>query len=191
MSLFPENPYQPPLQESLTEPRADELASRSSRLVAAILDGVLVLLVIMPLQFLSGYIERVQANQATTLEQLGMSLVGLLTFLVFNGFLLANRGQTIGKAALGIQITQVGTGRLMPFVNVYVFRYLWTLPLVIVVLLIPGQLDNLLINIVVLVDILLIFREDRRCLHDLIAGTEVVRFQENRLKVASETQYQF
>ena len=41
--------------------------------------------------------------------------------------------------------------------------------------LIPGQADDILINLVSLVDALFIFGKQRRCLHDYIAGSKVVR----------------
>jgi uncharacterized RDD family membrane protein YckC len=36
------------------------------------------------------------------------------------------------------------------------------------------------INLVMLVDPLLIFRSDRRCLHDLLAGTQVIQVPATR-----------
>ena len=78
---------------------------------------------------------------------------------------------------------RITTGDLLPFLRVYVFRYLWTLPIVILVVLIPGQIDNLLLNAVVLIDVLFIFGAASRCLHDYIAGSSVVQFAENRTKL--------
>lgn len=58
------------------------------------------------------------------------------------------------------------------------------LPLLVVVMLIPGAIDDLLVNIVVLIDALMIFGAERRCLHDYIAGSKVVLYRENRQKLA-------
>ena len=58
----------------------------------------------------------------------------------------------------------------------FFYRYLWSLPLVGAVILIPGSLDDFLVNIILLLDVLMIFGASRRCLHDLIAGSKVVRY---------------
>lgn len=147
------------------------------------LDGILIMVIILPIQFLTGYFARVQAQEASIVEQFMMSLLGIVAFLFLNGFLLHSRGQTIGKVATKIQIVDVVHGRLLPFMQVYVFRYLWTLPLVFLVILIPGVFDDLLMNFVILIDVLLIFRSDRRCLHDILAGSKVVAYKANRSRL--------
>ena len=67
----------------------------------------------------------------------------------------------MGKKALGIRIVKMNTGKNCGFV--------------------PNVLLRLIVNGLIgispfygLVDILFIFRSDRRCIHDLIAGTQVV-----------------
>jgi len=164
----------------------DPLASRLSRLGAAMIDGILLMLLVMPVQFLTGFMQRAQTQSAGILEQLAMSLFGMLAFLVLNGYLLAHRGQTIGKYLAKIQIVDYASSQKLPLFRVYVLRYLWTLPLVLLVVLIPGSVDDLLFNLVVLVDVLLIFGSERRCLHDLIAGSKVVMFQPDRPALVSQ-----
>ncbi len=184
MSEGPLNPYAPgelpATADNLSKSESDPLAGRLTRFAAAFLDGILLQLIVVPVEFATGFFARSQAQTVGVAEQLAMSLLGWVVFLVFNGYLLAARGQTIGKAALSIQIVDFESGRLLPFVRVYVYRYLWTLPLVLVVIFIPGGLDNSLISFVILVDILMIFRRDRRCLHDLIAGSKVVTYRADR-----------
>ena len=138
----------------------------------------------MPIFFLTGYFQRAMIQEVSLLESFGMSLVGLVVFLSLHGFLLVSRGQTIGKFLTGIQIIDHESPRLLGFVRVYIFRYLWTLPIVCLVLLIPGTADDFLLNIVNLIDALLIFGVARRCLHDYIAGSRVVLYQEGRKKLA-------
>lgn len=70
-------------------------------------------------------------------------------------------GQTIGKRALKIRIVKHDDGENGGFVTNVLLRC-WL---------------NLLLSLIplyALVDVLFIFRDDRRCLHDLIAGTLVV-----------------
>ena len=130
--MMSDNPYAPPetggVSEFVTDPRGDELARRLTRLAAAIVDGILLLVILVPVQFATGYFQRAMAQQQGLLEQLLMSLLGVVTMLVLNGYLLATRGQTIGKVLTKIQIVDVQSGKLLPFVQVYVYRNLWTVP---------------------------------------------------------------
>lgn len=158
----------------------DPLAGRMARLGAAIVDGILMLIIIVPVQFASGYITRTSQNQASVIEQLLMALVGIGTMLLLNGYLLAKRGQTLGKIAAGVQIVDYQTGHLLPFLRVYVYRYLWNLPLVVLAAVIPGTADDIVVNLVILIGVLMIFGAERRCLHDYIAGSKVVVFKPGR-----------
>ena len=96
-------------------------------------------------------------------------IVGEVIFLALQGWLLFNRQQTIGKWLLGMKI--IGMEQLdVPPGKLYGLRYL----LFHVLAQVPG------INLVMLVDPLLIFRSDRRCLHDLLAGTQVIQVPATR-----------
>ena len=161
----------------------DEQVSRFTRFVAAMVDGILLSAIVMPVQIVSGFLGRAATQQTSVLEQLMMSVIGILVMLALNGYLLLTRGQTIGKMATKIQIVDAQTGALLLFSKVYIYRYLWYTPLVLLVLLIPGEIDNNLISLVILINVLLIFRRDRRCLHDLIAGSKVVHYQAGRPKI--------
>jgi hypothetical protein len=147
-------------------------------------DGILMMAIYMPIMFATGYFERAQAQQVGFLEQFAMSLLGMAVMLVLNGYLLFSRGQSIGKVLTKIQIVDVRSGGLLPFLRVYVYRYLWILPLVVVAAIIPGRADDLLVNVVALIDAAMIFGANRRCLHDYIAGSKVVFYQANRQKVS-------
>ena len=70
-------------------------------------------------------------------------------------------GQTLGKKALGIRIVKMNTGLNGGFV-----------PNVLLRIILNGLIG--VITFYGLVDILFIFRSDCRCIHDLIAGTQVV-----------------
>ena len=75
--------------------------------------------------------------------------------------LLTKDGQTLGKHVLGIRIVKRDTGENGGFVRNVLLRFIF----------------NRLLGIIPLyglVDILFIFRGDRRCIHDMIAGTQVV-----------------
>ncbi|MFO0011163.1 MAG: RDD family protein [Planctomycetota bacterium] len=182
------NPYAPPITiDPIEEPFVssdDVLAGRFTRFAAAFVDGLAMLLVFIPVIIFSGYFERARAQKVGSLESLGMSLLGVAVMLALNGYLLYSRGQTVGKFLTKIQIVDFQTGALLPFLRVYVKRYLWSLPLTLSTAFIPGIIDDQLINLVVLLDVLMIFGKERRCLHDYIAGSKVVEFKENRARLA-------
>lgn len=179
------NPYAPPIADGgnfLHESEAvdSNQAGRLTRLVAAMADGLILMAVFLPIQLLTGYFERVQSDTVGIVEEVFVSLLGMGVMLLVNGYVLATRGQTIGKMLTKIQIVDAQSSALLPFVNVFVYRYLWTLPITLVVILIPGSMDDFLLNIAILVDISMIFGSDRRCLHDYIAGSRVLTYRAER-----------
>lgn len=177
-----ENPYASPTSLEPAIDSEEQLAGRFTRFAAAFVDGLLIGGVLIPVQIFSGYLQRVQTQQASVSEQLGMSLLGMAVMLLLNGYLLYSRGQSIGKALTGIQIVDHETSKLLGFFNVYVVRYLWTLPVVLIAAFIPGQMDDLAVNVLILIDILLIFGSTKRCLHDRLAGSKVVLYRKDRAR---------
>lgn len=180
-----DNPYAAPHSLDAGVAGDQELAGRGMRFVGALIDGLLLAAIVGPVQYFTGFIGRQTRGQVAPGEQLVMVLLGGVVFLLLNGYLLASRGQTIGKMVTGIQIVDASAGTLLPFLRVYVYRCLWMTPLVIVTALIPGPQDDMLVNLVSLVDAVLIFGPARRCLHDHIAGSKVVRYVADRRHAAS------
>lgn len=167
--MDPQNPYQSP-QSSLVEPEygEEQLADRGIRLVAAIIDGVIMLVLLLPLMFFGGYFEQAmsaaQAGQQTFGLQFLWGLIGVILFFVIQAYPLNQSGQTWGKKVMKIKIVDMN-GLQPSLAELLGKRYLFSQG----VGLIPC-----LGAIVQLVDVLMIFRDDRRCLHDQIAGTKVV-----------------
>ncbi|MBI4057229.1 MAG: RDD family protein [Elusimicrobia bacterium] len=91
-----------------------------------------------------------------------LGLAGFLILAIVQATFLTRHGQTIGKRAYKIYIVKVKTGENGGFVTNVLLRYG-----------INGLLN--LIPLYWLVDTLFIFRQDRRCIHDFIAGTQVVK----------------
>ncbi|MBI2385787.1 MAG: RDD family protein [Elusimicrobia bacterium] len=127
-----------------------KLASRTQRFLAALADGFIV-----GVPYVIGTLEA--APVAVRLLGVVASLALLVTQLV----LVSKHGQTLGKRFLGIRIVMKDTLENGGFVVNVLKRGLLNGLLS----LIPGYF---------LVDSLFIFREDRRCIHDLIAGTCVI-----------------
>lgn len=165
-----QNPYRGPESAVAVQAADTDLAGHGERLAAALIDGLIAISVILPAMWFGGFFKTVM-EAATTGAQppfgltLTWEIIGFAIFLAIQGYPLYAWGQTWGKRVLGIRIVALDGSRV-PFVSLIVLRYLPTN----VVALVP-----FVGNLLVLIDILLIFRRDRRCGHDLIAGTRVVK----------------
>lgn len=160
-----ENRYAPPQADVKDLTESQDLAGRGARLGGAIIDGIISWVVLFPIVYYSGFWQSAMFGQISWTFQFGMGLIGIVVFVVLNGYLLAKRGQTIGKLLVGTRIVSVDGGQILPFLKVFGLRYL---PISIV-----AQIP-LIGNLLAIVNVLFIFRDDRRCIHDLIAGTKVV-----------------
>ncbi len=160
----------------------DELADRSVRLVAAILDAVALMAVLMPLFIYVVFAERESIHPSPLVEELLITLLANVVFLALNGYLLVDRGQTIGKYLMKIQIVDQKSCELLPFFRVYVCRNLWIPIIALVCVLFWDSVDvgDSVTGFLSLIDAVSIFGAGRLCLHDYIAFSKVVKFQENR-----------
>jgi len=170
--------FRPPLAP-LTDAPAEplELAGRGTRLGAKIVDGLTILLVLLvgaigaaigiplftalhgsgPVQFLG-----------VTIAALLGGLFGFLTMLaliVWNCIWLQRYGQTLGKRALRIRIVR-SSGERAGLGRIFALRYL---PMILL-----AAIPKLGV-LITLADYLLIFRDSRKCLHDQLADTIVVK----------------
>lgn len=136
--------------------RENLLASRSERFKAAVIDS---LLIYVPTVILVSVFPKKEDIPGLAYAALGLYLLGLL--FIQGGFLVA-RGQTIGKKLINIQIVRSKDGQNGGFVNNVLLRTV-----------VNGLIT--LIPLYLLVDILFIFSDTKRCLHDRIAGTIVVK----------------
>lgn len=127
-----------------------ELAARGTRLKAALVDAML---------GAGGYL--LGSTEALPMPVRVAGTAATLALVVYQVRLLAISGQTIGKRLLGIRIVRHDTLENGGFKTNVLLR---------------GLLNGVLnfIPVYFLLDSLLIFREDRRCIHDHIAGTVVV-----------------
>ncbi len=142
-----------------------KLASRWKRLGGMMLDGVISMVIIFPLMLVTGVLQRAFSGEGMTIgQQAAFYVVGWVVFLILNGYLLVNRGQTIGKVAVKTKIVDL-QGNIPSFGKLLLLRYL-----------VFGLVAQIPIvgNLAGLVNALFIFGKERRCLHDYIAGTRVV-----------------
>lgn len=159
------------------------LAGLGSRLGAAVLDTMLLMAVTLPGNLMLGRELVRQGINPRSLQDLqsidwtqfvpGVSAMaaGAAALALVHIVLLSLRGQTLGKLAVGIRIVRVDEAPA-GFVHAVLLRAF--VPAAIQFVL--GMVPFLPLGIAFwLADILCIFREDRRCLHDMIAGTKVVQ----------------
>lgn len=166
MAVTAENRYAPP-QASVSDVAPPStrlvLAGRWRRLFGSIVDGI----VLTPLNWfillLLGHNIFKPAPGASWGTFAVTSLATFGIYLVINGWTLATRGQSLGKMAVGTRIVRPDGAK------VGLARITWRVLLQFV----PGFVP-LAGGIYALVDLLLIFRESRRCLHDSIADTIVI-----------------
>ncbi|EJL76796.1 putative membrane protein [Polaromonas sp. CF318] len=141
-----------------------QLAGRVERLGAVILDTVFQSLVLWLVSVLTPYNPwAAQGTGAWSFNPLSMA-IGALIFVLLNGYLLATRGQTLGKVLLKLRIVRPSGEAVSP--TRLALRYG------------AGFVAGLVMAVVwvySLIDCLMIFRKSRRCLHDEIADTIVVK----------------
>lgn len=166
------SPYSPPranLEGGVAQAGVMPLATAGSRLAAVMIDG----LIFLPGVIVGGLIPflmrpaTVELHPAPSVGMiLGYTLMGLymLGFGIYQIIMLSTRGQTIGKKAMKIRVVKLD-GSQPGFVHAVLLR--------VIVNALPSAIP-IVGGIYGLVDILFVFRADRRCIHDMIAGTRVV-----------------
>lgn len=160
-----ENPYAAPValpnrKEARSE-SSDALASREARLAAAMIDGVATLLILLP-----ALVAFVFAGADTGAAAAGVlfaivSGVAFLAFCIYQITMLVSHGQSLGKKMMRIRIVNYDDGGLPSARRLLGMRYF---------------VNSLLGNVPLysIVDILFIFGDERRCVHDYLARTKVV-----------------
>jgi uncharacterized RDD family membrane protein YckC len=170
----PQDPYRSP-DADLAGPQVPDTLDASVRwlrLAAALIDGFIMLLVFVPLAFVGGYWEAAfEAGRSGGMGFMPLgttvlwAVIGFGVFMLIQSYPLHTTGQTWGKKLLSIKIVDL-QGNKPSLADLLLKRYLPTHAIVNV---------PCLGSLYVMVDALLIFRADQRCIHDLIAGTRVVR----------------
>jgi uncharacterized RDD family membrane protein YckC len=170
-TVVPDNPYAAPAAAVADEIARDmQLAGRGTRLGAVLIDGLLFSLGAVPAA-IAVFVLGGMANMKDTRNmEVGVAIgigVGVLCFVgivAWNCVLLHRRGQTIAKKLLGIRVVR-RDGSRCGLTRIFFVRYL-PVTLLGMVPFVGGFVS--------LADALLIFRDDRRCLHDEIADTIVI-----------------
>ena len=175
-------------------------AGRFRRLLASLFDTLVLIVVFVFFAFRGdiGYTSFIMAlsNELPVIVEWTLWFTAI--FFVINGVPLFTRGQTVGKWMLGLHIVDSDTGHRPALEKLILYRYVvfillanlvsWfyipdtvvsaTLPVIGQITLegIPWPFPGTLLWVPV-VDAAFIFSSSRRCLHDRLAGTIVVRKQ--------------
>jgi uncharacterized RDD family membrane protein YckC len=161
----PHNPYSAP-QARVTDAGAGagELASPWLRLGGAIIDNLIVLALVLPVYFILFWGMISAGQQPGFLVSVGFGLFAFAAFVAVHGYFLNQSGQTIAKKLLKMKIVDEN-GNKPEFLKMIGMRYAIV------------QFANLVpfVGFIYgLVDALFIFRDDRRRISDILAGTRVV-----------------
>lgn len=156
--------------ETLFEPTTinsfeSTLSSRWQRLGASCIDAIIAFAYGIPILFFFVGFERLaRGEQMSPMALLQTALLSFLGFVLVHSYFLNRNGQTVGKKIVGIRIVAVD-GKAVGMGTLLGRRYL-PISLVAAIPAVGPVLSVL--------ETLFIFRSDRRCVHDLIAGTQVV-----------------
>ena len=152
-----------------------ELASRGERLAAYLFEVALALpfgLVSGVLGYRLGFAQASHLPLAPSLVfALALAAVCLTALTIVQMYWLATRGQTLGKRWMKIRIVRLD-GSDAGFVHAVLWRGFLHMGVYLTLLLVFAPVLG---YAYLLADLLFIFGAQKRCLHDLIAGTKVVR----------------
>ncbi len=163
------NPFAPPSPHTLPSLPNAELADAGVRFVAVLVDRMALWLPAIALALPVGLVtvDRL-AEDTMVLAVLGTGLLWVLPLTVVQWVLAARHGQSIGKRLMGIRAVR-DDGLPPDFLTMVVMRQ-WVIGLVNLVVQLFCS-----VGVLAIVDPLFIFSSDRKCLHDRIAGTSVVK----------------
>ena len=173
----PNNPYAPPpladfgaADIAMAAGGFHDLADLSTRFVGALIDGGLYLVAIcLGLLAVAGIAE-FQSLRISELDRellFAIVFVPVLPLLIAQWVLISTTAQSFGKRAMNMRIVRHSDGAPVGFARGVLLRSI-----------VSRVLTRLICRLGSLIDVLVIFTPDRRCLHDYIAGTVVVRVPE-------------
>lgn len=162
-----ENNFKTPEAELITETSENSaaLASRWKRLGGSLIDTIILLVVLIPIMFITGFTAIIASGEEPGFVfTIMLAIVGMLVFFAINFKFLKENGQTIGKKAMGTKIVALdGSKALM---NDHLAKRYATY-------FIPNQIP-IIGAVFGLVNVLFIFGAQKRCIHDLAGKTKVV-----------------
>lgn len=179
---YSSQPYATPAAGAVDQ---TEYADRGARTGAALLNAMFYFFSLMPSSVYysqkllaqnpdlkPGTFPRAEDLDLTGLEGAQVwASVSLLVALLLQAILIYARGQNLGKLACGGRVVRADTGEPAGFLRGVLMRFF--LPVAIILFL--NSETYVLGWVFLVVDFCFMFRADHRCLHDLMAGTKVVK----------------
>jgi uncharacterized RDD family membrane protein YckC len=135
------------------------LAERGARFAAVAIDQVALVAPIFVCMLLGILLSN---GPDAGLSMLGLGALGALGVASYQLYLLATVGQSLGKRVMGIKVVRTD-GRPVDLARLIFLRNV-----------VPALIGMCTWNVFNLVDALCIFTQQRRCLHDHIADTQVI-----------------
>jgi uncharacterized RDD family membrane protein YckC/DNA-directed RNA polymerase subunit RPC12/RpoP len=142
------------------------LASLGARFGGAMLDGLAGMVAVLPgLLIIMANLDAPRRQRNLAIEGVVVMGLGALVLMIIQVVMLSTNGQSIGKKAVGTRIVNYHDGSNPGFGGAVMLRGF-----------VPGLIGAIpyIGGFFSLVDILCIFGAERRCIHDMIAGTCVV-----------------
>ena len=155
-------------------PNQLEKAERGARFVAAFLDGLIALpFVGVGLALWITFFSPFDGSRKPDADLMSYVFIFgcMIPYWLIQGYLLTVSGQSLGKKAMGIRIVKESSGQNEGFMPNVFLR--WIVP----------TLINMACGVFSLVDVLFIFGDENKCLHDMMAGTIVVKNGHDYLKL--------
>lgn len=143
------------------EPLEDGIiATRWSRFGAYFIDTLIMIVPILLCMRLTGGLD---GEEQSVLYSVVIGVMGIVIFLLVHSYFLIRDGQTVGKKVLGIKI--VTLDNRLPSIPTLVKRYVFYFAVPSIPYVGPA---------LQLVNVLFIFSQSKRCVHDHFGGTKVV-----------------
>lgn len=158
--LIQERPVIHPEEVDNTK-RVGEKATRGDRFIAALIDGVIGIISVIPIFI---YVDFETLTDPTFSLSVMLLAYGIMVGFILHGYLLYHYGQTIGKNFMSIRIENLDNTKA----NLTTIYFKRMIPMQILSI-VPfgGQF------IAGIVNPLFIFGKEKRCLHDYVAKTKV------------------
>lgn len=146
------------------------LASRRRRFLATCIDLVVLPPIALVIMLVSGLME---SAEAYVWPQPVLRLFGLLvvSYFAIHGYLLARRGQTLGKRLMGLRLVSTDSGTSLEFWQLAARAF--AIPLVLLLAILVHFTLAMIVALLLIADPLVVLFRPKRSLHDYLIGSVV------------------
>lgn len=149
---------------------ASLLASRRRRFLATCIDFIVLPPIALVIMLVSGLME---SAEAYVWPQPVLRLFGLLvvSYFAIHGYLLARRGQTLGKRLMGLRLVSTDSGTSLEFWQLAARAF--AIPLVLLLAILVHFVLAMIVALLLIADPLVVLFRPKRSLHDYLIGSVV------------------